>query len=471
MMNLDNLFIFNAKYLNIISRCYLMKGQRWIVDALTFLLFGFLLFELIKTAVLMPTISKQLHLSLYQTGLLLGIFSGGPGIIMGFIGGNIVDKIGARYGGLFPLIAFTVVTVGIGLSSTYLEIASAIIIFGVFESFTNTVVYKLTGNWFGKHERGLGAGVTNSASPFFTFLAPAVAIPLLLFFHNNFHDVFLLFAIFSIPLIILWIIFIYDRPEQSKLITMEELQIIYRDEIQSGLITQESLDVAIQKHIPLDSIDKKIKGSNSITFKQAFKYLFSSKENLGLILGIGVMNLVWASYSEVLPTYFADYLLYSTSTLGLFTTITYFSGFLGAVVSGILTLRYDKLLIMKVGVIVSLIATIPLIFVNPGVSSDVILPITAIGFFGILLYFPPFFSYTAEYFGKAVLGRALGLQYSFIALALAFGPTIMLDIAGISSWKISYLFDTIMVVVAIILTFTVKETAKMRELRVKLEAE
>ena len=274
-----------------------MKGQRWIVDAMTFLLFGFLLFELIKTAVLMPTISKELNLKLYQTGLLLGIFSGGPGIVMGFIGGSVVDKIGARYGGLFPLIAFTVVTIGVGLSSTYLELASAIIIFGVFESFTNTVVYKLTGNWFGQHERGLGAGVTNSASPFFTFLAPAVAIPLLLFYHNNFHDVFLLFALFSVPLVFLWIIFVYDRPEQSKFITLDELKIIYQDEIASGLISESDLNSAMKQHQPLDKINSRINGSRSINFIEAFKYIFSNKENLGLIIGIGVMNLVWASYS------------------------------------------------------------------------------------------------------------------------------------------------------------------------------
>ena len=448
-----------------------MKGQRWIVDAMTFLLFGFLLFELIKTAVLMPTISKELNLKLYQTGLLLGIFSGGPGIVMGFIGGSVVDKIGARYGGLFPLIAFTVVTIGVGLSSTYLELASAIIIFGVFESFTNTVVYKLTGNWFGRHERGLGAGVTNSASPFFTFLAPAVAIPLLLFYHNNFHDVFLLFALFSVPLVFLWIIFVYDRPEQSKFITLDELKIIYQDEIASGLISESDLNSAMKQHQPLDKINSRINGSGSINFIEAFKYIFSNKENLGLIIGIGVMNLVWASYSEILPTYFSDYLLYSTATLGLYTTITYFAGFLGAVVSGLLTLKYNKLLIMKIGVIVSLVATIPLIFVAPGISPSILLPITAIGFFGILLYFPPFFSYTAEYFGKAVLGRVLGLQYSFIALALAFGPTVMLSIASISSWKMSYLFDTVMVLVAIVLTFTIKETKKMKDLKAKMEVE
>jgi MFS family permease len=448
-----------------------MKGQRWIVDSLTFLLFGFFIFELIKTAVLMPTISKELRLNLYQTGLLLGIFSGGPGIIMGVIGGSVVDKIGSRYGGLFPLIGFTVVTIGIGLSSTYLEIASAIIIFGVFESFTNTVVYKLTGNWFGRHERGLGAGITNSASPFFAFLAPAVAIPLLLFFHNNFHDVFLLFALFSVPLVILWILFVYDRPEQSKFITMDELKIIYRDELNSGLVTESDLDSSMKQHIPLDRINDKIRGSGSVSFSEAFKYILSNKENLGLIIGIGVMNLIWGSYAVVLPSYFSDYLLYSTATLGLYTTITYLAGFLGAVVSGILTLKYNKLIIMKIGVIVSLIATVPLIFVNPGVSPSVLLPITAIGFFGILLYFPPFFSYTAEYFGKAVLGRVLGLQYSFIALALAFGPTIMFSIAAISSWKMSYLFDTVMVVVAIILTFTIKETKKMKDLKAKLEVE
>ncbi len=183
------------------------------------------------------------------------------------------------------------------------------------------------------------------------------------------------------------------------------------------------------------------------------------------------MNLVWASYSEILPTYFSDYLLYSTATLGLYTTITYFAGFLGAVVSGLLTLKYNKLLIMKIGVIVSLVATIPLIFVAPGISPSILLPITAIGFFGILLYFPPFFSYTAEYFGKAVLGRVLGLQYSFIALALAFGPTVMLSIASISSWKMSYLFDTVMVLVAIVLTFTIKETKKMKDLKAKMEVE
>ncbi|KPV47406.1 hypothetical protein SE19_01205 [Acidiplasma aeolicum] len=447
-----------------------MKGQRWIIDILTFLLFGFLLFELIKTAVLMPTIRKELNLSLEQEALLLGIFSGGPGIIMGLFGGIIVDKIGARYGGLFPLIAFTVVTIGVGLSRNFSQLAAAIIIFGIFESFTNTVVYKLTGNWFGKHERGLGAGITNSASPFFTFLAPAVAIPLLLFFHGNFHDVFLLFAVFSIPLLIVWVLFVYDRPEESRFITMDELKIIYSDELSSGIIKEGELEEAYKSHKSLDKINKNIKSSNSVKISDAFKYIFSSRDSLGLIIGIGIMNLVWASYSEVLPTYFSDYLLYSNSILGLYTTITYFAGFLGAIVSGLLTLKYPKLLIMKIGVVVSTIATVPLIFVNPGISPYILLPVTAIGFFSILLYFPPFFSYTADYFGKAVLGRVLGIQFSFIALALAFGPTIMLDIAAAINWKISYLFDTFMVIIAIALTFMIRKNKKLEKLATEMEA-
>ncbi len=433
-----------------------MKNQRWIVDIITFLMFGFLLFELIKTAVLMPTIAKQLNLNLVQVGLLLGIFSGGPGIIMGLFGGIIVDKIGARYSGLFPLIAFTVVTIGIGLSSTYFELASVIIIFGVFESFTNTVVYKITGNWFDNKQRGLGAGITNSASPFFTFLAPTLAIPILLYFHGNFHDVFFIFAIAAVPLLILWVIFVYDRPEESKFIEIDELKTIYSDELNEGLITDEQLKDSLKKHIELTNFNKNIKSSKSVGIKKAFSYIFSDYRALGLIIGIGVMNLVWASYSEVLPTYFSDYMKYSTSTIGEFTSITYFAGFLGAVVSGILTLKYSKILIMKIGTIVSLIATIPLIFLNPGVSPVILLSITGVGFFAILLYFPPFFSYTAEYFGKAVLGRVLGLQYSFIALALAFGPTVMTMLASSYSWKISYAFITIMVFAAIILTFMIK---------------
>jgi MFS family permease len=182
------------------------------------------------------------------------------------------------------------------------------------------------------------------------------------------------------------------------------------------------------------------------------------------------MNLVWASYSEVLPTYFSDYLLYSNSIRGLYTTITYFAGFLGAIVSGLLTLKYPKLLIMKIGVVVSTIATVPLIFVNPGISPYILLPVTAIGFFSILLYFPPFFSYTADYFGKAVLGRVLGIQFSFIALALAFGPTIMLDIAAAINWKISYLFDTFMVIIAIALTFMIRKNKKLEKLATEMEA-
>ncbi len=433
-----------------------MKNQRWILDIMAFLMYGFLLFELVKTAVLMPTIAKSLHLSLVQVGLLLGIFSGGPGIIMGLFGGIIVDKIGARYSGLFPLIAFTVVTLGIGLSNTYIELASVIIIFGVFESFTNTVVYKITGNWFNKKQRGLGAGLANSASPFFTFLAPTVAIPILLFFGGNYHDVFFIFAIAAVPLLILWIIFVYDRPEQSKLIEYDELKTIYSDELEGGLITEEQLKEALKTHSDITNFNKKIKSSKSVGVKKAFSYIFSDYRALGLIIGIGVMNLVWASYSEVLPTYFADYMKYGTSTIGEFTSITYFAGFLGAVISGILTLKYSKILIMKIGTIVSLIATIPLIFLNPGVSPIILLSITGVGFFAILLYFPPFFSYTAEYFGKAVLGRVLGLQFSFIALALAFGPTVMTLLASSYSWKLSYAFITIMVFVAIVLTFIIR---------------
>lgn len=433
-----------------------MKNQKWIVDIMAFLMYGFLLFELIKTAVLMPTIAKSLNLNIVQVGLLLGIFAGGPGIVMGIFGGIIVDKIGARYSGLFPLIAFTVVTVGIGLSNTYLELATVIIIFGVFDSFTNTVVYKITGNWFNTKQRGLGAGIANSASPFFTFLAPTVAIPILIFFRGNYHDVFFIFAVAAVPLLILWILFVYDRPEESKFIEYDELKVIYSDELERGLITEEQLKDSLKNHKDITNLNTKIKSSKSVGIKKAFSYIFSDYRALGLIIGIGVMNLVWASYSEVLPTYFSDYMKYGTPVIGEFTSITYFSGFLGAVVSGILTLRYSKVLIMKIGTIVSLIATMPLVFLNPGVSPIILLFITGVGFFAILLYFPPFFSYTAEYFGKAVLGRVLGLQFSFIALALAFGPTVMTLLASSYSWKLSYAFITIMVLVAIVLTFIIR---------------
>lgn len=434
-----------------------MKNQRWIVDILTFLMFGFLLFELIKTATLMPTIAKQLNLSLAQEGLLLGIFSGGPGIIMGIVGGAIVDKIGARWAGIFPLIAFTIVTIGVGFSYNYAEIATALIVFGTFDAFVNSITYKLTGNWFGNKERGLGAGVTNAASPFFTFLAPAVAIPLLLFFHNDFRDVFLLFAIFAIPLAILWILFVYDKPEESPLIEMDELVMIYQDEIKEGIVTESDLKKAVGSRKSLDTIVSGIQGSKKISTKDAFLAIFKSGRGWGLILGIAVMNLVWASYSEILPTYFTDFLKYSTSTVGLFTSITYFAGFFAAILSGILAFKYKKITLMRVGVVVSLIATIPLIIVGPGTPSAEMLAITSVGFFAIIFYFPPFYSYTAQYFGRAVLGRVLGIQFTFISLASAFGNTIILDIAAGPGWHFSYLFVTIMVLVAIALTFMVKD--------------
>ncbi|MEM3252767.1 MAG: MFS transporter, partial [Thermoplasmata archaeon] len=185
--------------------------------------------------------------------------------------------------------------------------------------------------------------------------------------------------------------------------------------------------------------------------------IFKSGRGWGLILGIAVMNLIWASYSEVLPTYFTDFMKYSTSIVGLYTSLTYFAGFVAAILSGVLAFRYKKLTLMKIGVVISLVATIPLMIVGPGTSSVLMLAITSIGFFAIIFYFPPFYSYTAQYFGRAVLGRVLGIQFSFIALALAFGPTIMLDIASGPGWHFSYLFVTVMVVVAIILTFIVRD--------------
>lgn len=434
-----------------------MRNQRWIVDILTFLMFGFLLFELIKTAVLMPTIAKQFNLSLTQVGLLLGIFSGGPGIVMGIVGGAIVDKLGARWAGIFPLIAFTVVTIGVGLSYNYAELATILIIFGTFDAFVNSITYKLTGNWFGNKERGLGAGVTNSASPFFTFLAPAVAIPLLLFFHNNFRDVFFLFAIFAIPLAILWFIFVYDKPEESPFMEMDELVKIYEDEIKDGIVTENDLKKAVESRKSLDTIVTTVKASNKVSTKDAFLAIFKSGRGWGLILGIAVMNLIWASYSEILPTYFTDFMKYGSSTVGLFTSITYFVGFFAAILSGTLAFKYKKLTLMKAGVIISLVATIPLIFVGPGTPAAEMLAITSIGFFAIIFYFPVFYSYTAQYFGRAVLGRVLGIQFTFISLASAFGNTIILDLAAGPGWHYSYLFVTIMVLVAIALTFMVKD--------------
>lgn len=429
-----------------------MKGQRWIVDILTFFLLGLIFLEIIGLAVLMPQIIEDLNLSLIDVGLLLGIFSAGPGIFMGIISGIATDKLGPKMAGIFPLVGLIVVSIGVGISRTYTDIAVIFIMFGILQSFSNPVIYKLVGLWFNIKERGLGSAITNSAQQFFTFFSPFVFVGLFIFFDYNFRKVFLFSSIFTIPLIVSWFIFVYDRPESSPWIEVNELEKIYNERIADGRISKSNLKTLTTNRDRFKRLVREPPEEKRFSNIFVLKSLIRDKASLSLVLVSGTMGSVWLSYALILPTYLSSFMNYSEQQIGLVTSVIYLGGFVASILSGLIMLKANKKSVMLVSSSLTLVGTVSLSLFSQSTSIIVLVFFVSFGFFFTTMYYPALYSITEGHFGKSMLGRVLGVQFTLISIAATFSPYVMTYLATVLNWSFSFVFSTIMALMTIVLT-------------------
>ncbi len=108
--------------------------------------------------VLFDEISSELSLSLVQVGMIWGI-SALPGVLTVLAGGAIGDRFGPK-----RVLIISCLLVGLtgalrGTASSFVSLASAMVLLGLFSPFITMNTLKMCGTWFPGHQLGLASGV------------------------------------------------------------------------------------------------------------------------------------------------------------------------------------------------------------------------------------------------------------------------------------------------------------------------
>ncbi|MFB5189574.1 MFS transporter [Alicyclobacillus fastidiosus] len=188
-----------------------------------------------------PIITKQLHFSPAELGILLSSFSVGYAVF-NFVGGYLSDMYGPRrvYGG-----AMTLWSIFCGLTTLGFNFASMFIIrliFGIGEGPLATTTNKTLTNWVPKAKHAGAVGIANAGSP----LGGAIAGPIvgLIAVYSSWKVSFLAITIIGLLWAVVWLRIVKDHPRQHSKVSPEELQ-----EIEQGKAWPSGVSNAIK--IPL----------------------------------------------------------------------------------------------------------------------------------------------------------------------------------------------------------------------------
>jgi MFS transporter, ACS family, hexuronate transporter len=207
-----------------------VPGYRWTIAAL---LFGAATVNYVDRQViglLAPTLTRELHWSEADYGVIISWWSIFYGIGAVFMG-RLLDRIGVRKGLTLAVSTWSVAAIAHAFVRTVTGFSVARAVLGVGESANFPAAGKAIAEWFPKKERALAFGLFN-AGPNVAVAIAAVLVPLVTL-ALGWRWAFVATGTLDLLWLALWLA-IYHDPESQPRLTKEELAYIRSDPIESS---------------------------------------------------------------------------------------------------------------------------------------------------------------------------------------------------------------------------------------------
>lgn len=217
---------------------------RWIIGLLMFLGITINYMDRVNISHAILIISREMHLTSIQEGIILSSFSWGYVLFM-LIGGWLVDKWGPRVTHTIAAIAWSLFTaMGAGVNS-FLPFLSSRILLGAGEAPIFPGNAHVVKEWYPLHERGKATAIFDVGSYVGAALAAPLVIWMILSFGWRFS--FLAFCGLGIVWALVWYWY-YREPEEHKSVSKSEL-----DYIQAfhNSVTQRAPKASLKSILPL----------------------------------------------------------------------------------------------------------------------------------------------------------------------------------------------------------------------------
>ena len=155
-------------------------------------------------SVLLPEISADLNLSLFQAGVIWGTLSL-PGIFSFLLAGMVIDRFGPKR---VLIVACTLVGIfgaARGLANNFNTLMITVFLFGFFGPFVSISNVKNIGLWFEDHEFGLANGITALGMALGFFLGSMVSASFISPRVGGWRETFFLYGLIALIFTIPWV--------------------------------------------------------------------------------------------------------------------------------------------------------------------------------------------------------------------------------------------------------------------------
>jgi len=187
--------------------------------------------------------------------------------------GWFIDKIGTRLGFAWAIVVWSLAGIGNAFVSSVRGLGFTRFLLGLGEAGNFPSAIKSVAEWFPKKERSFATGILNAGANV-GIIATAFAVPYLTL-NYGWRASFVITGLFGVVLVLFWLKS-YNRPENHKRISKEELAHINSDQDE-----------------PLDKTEK-ISWAKLLTYKQTW----------ALVVGKFMADPIWYFYLTWLPDFF-----------------------------------------------------------------------------------------------------------------------------------------------------------------------
>lgn len=422
---------------------------RWVVAIVLFVAYSVQYLDRIKTNVLTPVMAVDLGLSTADigTGAFLMLLFYGPAQ---YVSGILTDRFGAKRILIFSVISWSVMTAWMGMIQTREEYLFRMALFGALVGTEYVPSARILMRWFSRDGRARAQALLSWA----WILTPAwgsIFATQLAVQSGDWRLVFYVTAAFGVLPLFLIAAFVFDRPEQYKKITPEELAYSYRDEIESGILASG------------DSADLKSK----ILARRNFSFLdlFSSRSYVAVVFVDIAMQITFYGALVWIPLYLSDRFGFSLQTMGYWSALYFVAGATGSFASSYLS---DKLFRgnRRIMVLASFIGLAPFIVllatVEAGSPLLLAFALCGMGFFANMAW-GPFLSIPAEIFTPEVYGKAMGfvngVAYTIAAFSSKIFASLVVVSGGVRDYSAGWLFIACCVLIGIVAAWFIQPGA------------
>ena len=200
-------------------------NMRWVICGLLFFAASVNYMDRQVIALLKPTLQVQFGWTDNGYGDIVVAFQFAYGASLLFVG-KLIDRIGTRKGFSLAVLFWSVSAMAHAAAGSMLQFGLARFSLGVGESGSFPASIKAVAEWFPKKERALATGIFNSGTNVGAIVTPLIVPWITLRF--GWRAAFLVTGALGLLWIAAWLV-LYRRPEESKLVSPEELAFIQSD--------------------------------------------------------------------------------------------------------------------------------------------------------------------------------------------------------------------------------------------------